>query len=181
MTRILLASVASILLAALFGHLARRFSLRRRFARGAEAEREALHLARQSGFRVLATQVAGTATIVVDGQPLESPIRADMLLSRWGRRYIGEVKSGRQAPDPTDRNTRRQLLEYSQAFEADGLLLFDMQAHRIRRIDFPRGPRGRGWARVALGLVVGLAAGWLLREPEVYGYLRALWTALGPL
>lgn len=132
---------------------------RRRFSDGAAAERAALTLAQRSGYRVLATQVAGTAAIIVDGQRLESALRADMLLGRWGRRYLGEVKSGARAPDPTDRATRRQLLEYSQAFDVDGLLLFDMEKGRIRRIDFPRPARPRALWSLLLGLAMGYALG----------------------
>ncbi len=135
-----------------------RYRRRRRFQSGAAAERAAVDFARRNGYRVLSTQVAGKACIIVDGQPLESALRADLLLARWGRRYLGEVKSGHKAPNPQDRATRRQLLEYSLAFDVDGLLLFDMQAHRIRRIEFKR-PRPR-WrlAGPGLGLIVGFVA-----------------------
>lgn len=153
-----LIAVAALLLAlALLG--AKRWRRRRRCARGAEAEREALWLARAAGYRVLDTQVAGAATIVVDGERIEAPLRADLLLARGGRRYIGEVKSGRRAPDPRGRDTRRQLLEYSLAFDVDGLLLFDMSAGAIRRVEFPRRAR-RGWLwPMLVGLGAGLALG----------------------
>jgi hypothetical protein len=157
---------AGIALAALIGVLfwfwLKRDRLRRRFNKASQAEEDALHLARKAGYRVLSTQVAGVATIIVDGERLESALRADMLLSRWGRRYIGEVKSGKRAPDPKERATRRQLLEYSLAFEADGLLLFDMEKKRIRRIEFPR-PGGRARA-IRFGVLLGGLGGYVLAQ-----------------
>lgn len=115
---------------------------------------------------MLATQVAGTAVVIVDGERLESPLRADMLLGRWGRRYLGEVKSGKRAPDPKGRDTRRQLLEYSLAFDVDGLLLFDMSKGRIHRIEFPR-------RRTS-------SAGWLLFA-ALAGLVGYLWPVLRSL
>ncbi len=169
---------AGVALAALMGVLfwfwLKRDQRSRRFKKASQAERDALQLARKAGYKVLSTQVAGVATIIVDGECLESALRADMLLSRWGRRYIGEVKSGKRAPDPRERATRRQLLEYSLAFEADGLLLFDMEQEKIRRIEFPR-PAWRArtlrWA-ILVGGVGGYALAYFgPRIAEFWPYL----------
>lgn len=152
-----------------------RWRRRRRFARGAAAEVEAVELAKRHGYRVLATQVAGTATIIVDGERLESPLRADLLLSKWGRRYLGEVKSGRRAPDPKDRSTRRQLLEYSLAFDVHGLLLFDMSARVIRRVEFERRVGRRSGLGLLFGILLGLALGALVVRFDLLAALREVW------
>lgn len=119
---------------ALFGSI----RLKRRFARGARAEEKAAALAVRRGYRILGTQVPGEVTVRVDGEARPVRVRADMLLARGFRRFIAEVKSGAVAPDPTSSATRRQLLEYTHAFEADGLLLFDMERGRIHEIRFGR-------------------------------------------
>lgn len=146
-----------VLTTLILGRLLRARRLRRRFARASAAERDAVVLARRAGYRVLDTQVQGKARLWVDGRRHDADVRADLLLARFGRRFIGEVKTGARAPDPTDRATRRQLLEYHHAFGADGLLLFDMEARRIRRVDFGAPRAGGRWAWGLAGLGAGMA------------------------
>lgn len=57
-------------------------------------------------------------------------------MSRKGRRYVAEVKTGERAPDPCHPPTRRQLLEYAMVFEANEVLLVDVPAGEIRTISF---------------------------------------------
>ncbi len=47
------------------------------------------------------------------------------------------MKSGGAAA-VTTRATRRQLLEYAYTYGLDGVLLVDMEAERIVRVEFPR-------------------------------------------
>ncbi len=159
--------IAGGAIALLLLYTIRRASRRWRFRRGLAAESRAVVVARRAGFRVLATQVPGKVTVRVDGQPHTLDVRADMLLERGFRRFIAEVKTGRVAPDPTSRSTRRQLFEYAHAFDADGLLLFDMETERIHEIRFGARPHpGRGLRRLAAGaILIGLGAvlEWSLR------------------
>lgn len=140
-------------IALLLLYATRRAARRWRFRRGAVAETRAIVLARRRGYHVVATQVPGTVTVSIDGRSRTLDVRADMLLERGFRRFIAEVKTGRVAPDPTSRATRRQLLEYAHAFDADGLLLFDMEKERIHEIRFVS---ARRWNRV-LGRLAGAA------------------------
>jgi hypothetical protein len=137
---------------------------RRRFARAAEAEGKAVGLAERAGYRVVGLQVPTTMVIRVDGRPVDVDLRADMIVERGFRRFVAEVKSGRAAPDPTNRATRRQLLEYRFAFDADGLLLFDMEANAVREICFDRPFRlGRALER-AIMLAALASAGAILER-----------------
>lgn len=133
---------------------------RRRFARAARAEQDAVALAEARGYRVLALQVERRFVMKTDGVAQTIIVRADMMLKRRGRRYVAEVKSGKTAPDPTSTATRRQLLEYGTVFDADGLLLFDMEARRIRAVTFSKTtPRRRiVWPWLAVGVLVGWSA-----------------------
>lgn len=137
---------------------------RRRFKRAAKAERDAITLATRAGYRVLRTQVEGKVRVEIDDELHEVKVRADMLLQRDGRRYIAEVKSGRVASDALSANTRRQLLEYAFAFEAQGVLFFDMERRRIQRVQFVADetpPRPSfGWL---LAGALGIAVGWFLQ------------------
>ena len=152
---------------ALFLYWLFRTSARRlRFRRGIAAESRAIVVAERAGYRVVGTQVPGTVTILIDGRARTLDVRADMLLERGFRRFIAEVKTGRVAPDPTSRATRRPLLEYAHAFDADGLLLFDMEKERIHEIRFGVFRFGRLFERLLwAGFLIGTGAllEWSLR------------------
>ncbi len=153
--------VAAALVAAVLSKQLRKWRLQRMFRVARGAEKQALGLAVRAGYRVLDDQVRGMTTMTVDGETVEIELRADLLLKKGAKTYVAEVKSGRQAPDPTGRRTRRQLLEYACAFRVDGILLFDMAAEKIHRIGFPRvrGPRRLALGRTALFLLLLLGFG----------------------
>jgi hypothetical protein len=74
----------------------------------------------------------------VDGEEEEVELRADLLVERDGERFIAEVKTGVQAPDPGFPPTRRQLLEYRLAFDPYRVLLVDIEGGEIMEVTFPR-------------------------------------------
>jgi hypothetical protein len=158
---LLLGGVFGISLALALGRYLRRRRARARFARAARKEAEAARLLQRRGYEVLAAQVEGRCLLLQDGEPLEAPLRADYLVSRGLKRYIAEVKSGARAPDVLDRHTRRQLLEYSAAYEVDGVLLVDAESGAVSEIAFPALRRRRGGG-FALGALLGAAGAALL-------------------
>lgn len=133
-------------------------------AAGADGELRAEPLLRRLGYEVLARQAPGGYDLAVDGEPCAIALRADFLVARGGRRFVAEVKTGRLAPKLETSATRRQLLEYRVAFDVDGVLLVDVDAGRVRALEFPspdaRAPEsGVGWlAWLALGGALGFAA-----------------------
>ncbi len=149
----------------------RRRQTRQRFERGRHGEQAAARLLAKAGYAILEEQLTRRTGFWVDEHWREVDVRADFLASRNGSTYVVEVKTGRTASNPSSTATRRQLLEYSLVYQADGLLLADMETGRLRRIrfDVPIGqtPR-RGtqtlavWAAGA-GVLVGLGIGlWLV-------------------
>jgi len=106
----------------------------RRARRGEERAQRVLH---RAGFRIEATQASETWWMIVDGRDVEVRVRTDYLVSRFRRTYVAEVKTGDLAPDPTYPPTRRQLLEYSLAFDVDGVLLVDVEAGEVLEVGFP--------------------------------------------
>jgi hypothetical protein len=94
-----------------------------------------------------------------DGEPLTFGLRADYLVQRSGRRYVAEVKTGRQAPRLSHGPTRRQLLEYSSAFDVHGVILVDADAETLTHVEVERGPRPRALGAVAVVALVCFAAG----------------------
>jgi hypothetical protein len=118
-----------------------RWIRRRQWSRAQGAEAEAPRLLERLGYNVLGAQVEGSYSLVVDGEPMNVPLRADYLVTRRGRRYIAEVKSGKAAPRLSTAATRRQLLEYLVAFEVDGVLLVDGEERRVHEVQFPLSSR----------------------------------------
>jgi hypothetical protein len=139
---------------------------RRRFARGAAGEREAIGLLEAHGFVIEGAQVAGSYELAVDGAPLTAAVRADYVVRVGRLRYVAEVKTGRVAPSLATATTRRQLLEYQHAFGVVGVLLVDADARTVRRVDFGRrAPRPTGIFVVIAALVAGAVGGWVFHAP----------------
>jgi hypothetical protein len=132
-----IAAVALILAAVLW--LRRRAAHRtavRRAARALAGERDAGALLAAAGYQVLDMQCPLAWTIACDGEPLVIELRCDALVARDGRRLVAEVKTGARAPSLATAATRRQLLEYAVAYDADGVLLVDPEQGRVIEVDF---------------------------------------------
>ncbi|KAB2951687.1 hypothetical protein F9B85_11705 [Heliorestis acidaminivorans] len=136
--------LALLILAMLFGafvfswlrKLYQRWLILWRQQRGKRGETKAVKVLSSKGYTVIEAQPVGTMTLRVDGRANTIKVRADYLVSRQGKKYIAEVKTGQVAPRPTFADTRRQLLEYYYVYQVDGILLVDMTAERIHRIEF---------------------------------------------
>jgi hypothetical protein len=147
-----------------------------RSLRASDGEQGAVVLLERAGYAVLEHQVAGSWTVRADGEPVTFGLRADYLVAKAGRRYIAEVKTGRTAPRLSHGPTRRQLLEYSAAFDVDGIILVDADGETLTHVEVDRFAAGaQDLARVegrggrvvvivalvsfALGLLVGTSIG----------------------
>ena len=111
----------------------RRVAAHARSLRAVDGEAGAFALLEREGYAVLERQVPGSWTVRADGEPVTFGLRADYLVAREGRRYIAEVKTGRLAPRLSHGPTRRQLLEYSAAFDVHGVILVDADVQRQSR------------------------------------------------
>jgi hypothetical protein len=114
---------------------ARQIAAQERAARAVAGEWGAPALLASAGYEVLGRQVTGSWTVRANGEPKTFGLRADYLVSRGGRRFIAEVKTGRLAPNLTHGATRRQLLEYGAAFDVDGVLLVDADRETITHVE----------------------------------------------
>ena len=133
---LLLAMVVGALLARAAQRRWHRRRMRRRFARGRLGEQEAVRLLEKAGYQILEDQLSRETGFWVDDQWCPITVRADFLVEKAGQTYVAEVKTGKSAPNPASTATRRQLLEYSHVYDADGLLLVDMEARQLRAIRF---------------------------------------------
>jgi len=120
----------------------------------------------QAGFRVRGEQVRKSWVVSVDGEQVRFELVADYVVERAGRPWVAEVKTGERALDLRFGPTRRQLLEYREAFGVEGVLLVDAEANSLREIHFHPSRGGRDqratllWFLAGLGLGSALAA-WL--------------------
>ena len=138
--------------------------LARRRARARRGELDAEALLRREGYRVVARQAPGSASYLIDGAPAEARVVVDLVVQRRGKRFIAEVKTGEVAPDPMHRATRRQLLEYTRAYNTHGVLLVDASRGAIYTFAAPPrvGARTSGWAWLLCGGALGFVlAMWL--------------------
>ncbi|MCB9729201.1 MAG: hypothetical protein H6744_19385 [Deltaproteobacteria bacterium] len=135
----------ALVLALVAGALGGLWLARRRVARaversralGTRGESEAERLLIEAGYAVVRRQASEALAMLVDGEAHPASVRVDFLVSRDGRLYAAEAKGGLAASEPTWSPTRRQLLEYTVAFDVDGVLLVDAARGRIHHIRFP--------------------------------------------
>lgn len=137
----------------------RALRLRLRMDRARRREALAEPLLERAGYAVLGAQLTATCPLLLDGERLEPTVRADYLVARRGRTYVAEAKSGPRATDPSDRATRRQLLEYTIAYDVDGVLLVDTESGVVRTVEFPTLRRGAPWPTVVSSIVLGAVLG----------------------
>lgn len=140
----------------------RRWRLRARMRRAAIGERDAEPLLERAGYKVRGRQVRASLEYQLDGEACVVEVQADYVVERDGRAWVAEVKTGRAAPRLATRATRRQLLEYAHAFDADGVLLVDADRGTVHRVTLPA-PRtstslSRDLAMVAVGITIGALA-----------------------
>jgi hypothetical protein len=145
-------------------HRQRRHRRMRRAARANFAEHTAARVLGKAGYAVLGRQVRRNWSVVADGEHVHFDLIADYLVEGHGGLFVAEVKTGARSLDLRYGPTRRQLLEYRQAFEVTGVLLVDAEAGRVRRVEFHEtstSSRSRlelfSWLAVAL--LLGLALG----------------------
>ncbi len=136
-----------------------RWRLRRRWARARKVERQAARWLEDLGYTVLDRQIETSYAILIDGAATQVSLRADYLVSRGGRQFVAEVKSGELAPRLDTAATRRQLLEYRVAFHVDGVLLVDGDRRQVHEVMFPMSPppsREVSSARFAVYVILAL-------------------------
>ena len=138
-----------------------------RMARARKGESRARELLEARGYCVIGAQFGCSYTLSIDGEDLTIPLRADYLVTRDGRRYVAEVKTGAYAPYLRTPATRRQLLEYRIAFDVDGVVLVDAEQHLVHVVQFPFPGQPRadrrspfGWIAFGVGVAALIAAQW---------------------
>lgn len=131
--------IACLAIAWIWWRVARWRASRRAIVRARRAsagESNATRLLEAAGYQILDQQVRLQWTFLCDGAPVTVELRCDALVAKDGRRLVAEVKTGERAPALATAATRRQLLEYVVAYDADGVLLVEPEAGVVREISF---------------------------------------------
>ena len=105
--------------------------------RGKKGEINSIKLLEKNGYRILEEQIKLNGYFFIDSALNKFDLRPDLLVEKDGVKYIAEVKTG-EAANPFNRNTRRQLHEYSFYSKQDIILLVDPIQKTIKRLSFKK-------------------------------------------
>jgi len=110
--------------------------LRKRFSKSRQAEKEAEKILKKNGYAIIDAQKSKPLLITIGDKIHRYLVRIDYLARKRGRVYVVEVKSGEKIPYITNRETRRQMLEYYLAYHPSGILLLNMKNKSISEVKF---------------------------------------------
>ena len=100
------------------------------------AEKGAEKLLKKHGFQILERQQTRPLIIKIGRRIHHYLIRIDFLVKKGNKKYIVEVKNGHKNSYITNRDTRRQLLEYFLAYQSCDIILLNMKNKKFSRIKF---------------------------------------------
>ena len=103
--------------------------------KGRKGEGIAVKLLNKAGYEILDEQVSFPGFLFENNNKVEYLVKPDFLVEKDGEKYIAEVKTGASALIQ-NRNTRRQILEYSHLNQNKTVLLIDIESKKIKKIDF---------------------------------------------
>ena len=105
--------------------------------RGQKGEKVSIYLLEKNGYKILDEQIKLNGYFFIDDDLKQFELRPDFLVEKDGVQYIAEVKTGEVA-NPTNRNTRRQLHEYSYYSGHEVVLLVDPIKKSIKNLSFQK-------------------------------------------
>ena len=103
--------------------------------KGKKGEKNAIKLLKKNSYKILSSQHNMKGFLYEDNKKVSFEVRPDYLVEKNNITYIAEVKTGLSALIG-ERNTRRQLLEYSRLFNSDRVILVDLTRNKIKIIEF---------------------------------------------
>lgn len=118
------------------GNWLRAKRLRKRFSKSRQAEKEAEKILKKNGYTVIDAQKSKPLLITIGDKIHRYLVRIDYLARKRGKVFVVEVKSGEKIPYITNRETRRQMLEYYLAYQPCGILLLNMKNKSISEVKF---------------------------------------------
>ncbi|MDD3030892.1 MAG: HK97 gp10 family phage protein [Atribacterota bacterium] len=120
-----------------------------------KAEKKAEKWLKKNGFKIIEKQQSRPLIIKTGKTSHRYLIRTDFLVKKGGHKYVVEVKSGRKNSKVTNRETRRQLLEYFLAYQTYGIILFDMERNLFSEVKFLLPYFHSKWIENAIYFILG--------------------------
>ncbi|HEX2958245.1 MAG TPA: hypothetical protein VHO70_15530 [Chitinispirillaceae bacterium] len=117
-------------------HFSMRKKMVRRVRRAATGEKNAQKYLREHGYAILDEQAHIERKIEVDGSDLPFTLRADFIVKKNGRRAVVDAKSGSEAADPANPETRRRMFEYGCYYDVDDIYIYDDIRKCLKKITF---------------------------------------------
>ncbi len=130
--------------------------LRQRFSKSRQAEKEAEKILRKNGYTIIDIQKSKPLLITIGDKIHRYLVRIDYLARKRGKVYVVEVKSGEKIPYITNRETRRQMLEYYLAYQPSGILLLNMKNKSISEVKFQFKSTPRQWMIRIIYFIAGI-------------------------
>lgn len=139
-----------------------RKKVQKKILQGIKLEHEAQHLLKKEGYNIISHHAPLLYTIKQDNIPIPIQLELDYVVSKNGKTFFAEVKSGEHTATIHYAPTRRQMLEYAVAGNYNGYLLVDMFHKKIHHIEFPihikrKHPRYFKYGLVCIGIAIILA------------------------
>jgi len=128
--------IACLILYIRFNNWLRVKRLRKRFSKSRKAEKDAEKILKKNGYAIIDAQKSKPLLITIGDKMHRYLVRIDYLARKKGKVYVVEVKSGEKIPYITNRETRRQMLEYYLAYQPSGILLLNMKNKSISEVKF---------------------------------------------
>lgn len=136
--------------------------LKKRFKIGKIGEFEARNHLKNLGFTIIAEQASLISSMLIDKIKYYYEVKVDYIVQKGNIRSIVEVKSGDEAINPLNINTRRQLLEYMFLYNVDKTYLFDAKNKKLKEIRFLLHRKSNFIFILFFWLVLGIFIGMLL-------------------
>lgn len=152
----LLCVISGIAVLKWYLHYSMRKKMVRRVRRAAEGEKNAQKYLRDHGFTILDEQVHIEKKISVDGTALPFTLRADFIVKKGGHRAVVDAKSGTEAADPANPDTRRRMFEYGCYYDVDEVYIYDDIKKCLKKIVFTDAVlRKTDWKLFLTGVAAG--------------------------
>lgn len=157
--------ILGILVTGFFSYFSYRFydkyQRKKRSKRGLRGEKRAKALLKREGYHILKEQLEKEIDLFVNAKVHKCKVKADFYVKKGFKKYIVEVKTGKNAKASIP-EIRRQMLEYDLVFKPDGMLFIDMKKEEIETVVFDKKIRRYTLLKKLMLFSFGLGLGFFL-------------------
>ena len=126
-----------------------RYRKKKTWHRARAAEKKAIGLLEKRGYQVIEVHPRKDISYSVNGERKRSYVKADLLVRRFFRKVVVEIKTGEKTR-VSQALIRRQLLDYYYAYGVQEVLLVEMDRECFDRIRFSGSRAWKKWLLTVL-------------------------------